>query len=122
MENKTSYIEAVEIALAELSSKVDGMEGRLCKCGQVEPIQEEPPAEEEELDYASETEYYTPPTALQLRIDGPIPIIPIRELEIHRVGFGTLEEVATSVAEEVLEEEKESSEGEDIEEFVAPVG
>jgi len=121
LENKSSYIEAVEIALAELSSKVDGMEGRLCKCGQVEPIQEEPPAKEEELDYTSETEYYTPPTALQLRIDGPIPIIPIGELEIHRVGFGTLEEVATSVAEGVLEEE-ESSEGEDIEEFVAPVG
>ena len=99
------------------------MEGKLCQCGQVEPMQEESPAEEEELDYASETEYYTPPSALQLRIEGPIPIIPIGELEIHQVGFGTLEEVTTSVAEEVLEEEKEeeSSEGEDIEEFITPV-
>ena len=120
LENKTAYIEAVEIALAELSSRVDGMEGKLCRCGQVEPMQEEPPVTEEELEYASETEYYTPPVALQLMIEGPLPIIPVGELEIHRGGFGMLEEVATSVAEEVLEEEKEeeSSEGEDIEEFV----
>ena len=83
-------------------------------------MQEEPPAAEEELEYTSESEYYTPPVASWLMIEGPIPIIPIGELEIHRVGFGTLEEVATSVAEEVLEEE--SSEGEDVEEFVAPVG
>jgi len=54
-------------------------------------------------------------------IEGPIPIIPIRELEIHQVGFGTLEEVAASVTEEVLEEEEKSLEGKDIEEFVAPV-
>jgi len=121
LENKTAYIEAVEIALAELSSRVDGMEGKLCQCGQVEPMQEEPPAAEEELEYASELEYYTPPVASRLMIEGPIPIIPIGELEIHRVGFRTLEEVATSVAEEVLEEE-ESSEGEDVEEFIAPVG
>jgi len=58
----------------------------------------------------------------QLMIEGPIPIIPIGELEIHHGGFRTLEEVATSVAEEALEEEKEeSSEGEDIKEFIAPV-
>jgi len=123
LENKTAYIEAVEIALAELSSRVDGMEGKLCRCGQVEPMQEEPPVTEEELEYASESEYHTPPVVSRLMIEEPIPIIPIRELEIHRGGFRTMEEVATSVAEGVLEEEKEeeSSEGEDIEEFIAPV-
>jgi len=123
LENKMAYIEAVEIALVELSSRMDGMEGKLCKCGQVELMQEEPPVTEEELEYASEMEYYTPPVALRLMIEGPIPIIPVGELEIHCGGFGTLEEVATSVAEEVLGEEKEeeSSEGEDIEEFIVPV-
>ena len=121
LENKTAYIKAVEITLAELSSRVDGMEGKLCRCGQVELMQEEPPVEEEELDYASEKEYYTPPVASRLMIEGPIPVIPIGELKIHHIGFRTLEEVATSVAEEVLEEEEESSEGEDIKEFVTPV-
>jgi len=91
LENKTAYIEAVEITLAELSSRVDGMEGKLCRCGQVELMQEEPPVEEEELDYASEKEYYTPPVASRLMIEGPIPIIPIGELKIHRIGFRTLE-------------------------------
>jgi len=49
LENKTAYIKAVEITLAELSSRVDGMEGKLCRCGQVKPMQEEPPVAEEEL-------------------------------------------------------------------------
>jgi len=35
----------------------------LCRCSQVELMQEEPPVEEEGLEYASETEYYTPPVA-----------------------------------------------------------
>jgi len=42
LENKMAYIEAVEIALVELSSKVDRMEGKLCQCRQVELMQEEP--------------------------------------------------------------------------------
>jgi len=122
LENKMAYIKAMEIALVELSSRVDGMEGKLCQCGQVKLMQEEPPVVEEELEYASESEYHTPPMASRLMIKGPIPIIPIGELEIHRGGFRTLEEVAMSVAEEALEEEKEESlEGEDIKEFIAPV-
>jgi len=55
-------------------------------------------------------------------IEGPIPIMPVGELEVHSVGFGTLEEVVMSVAEGVLEEEEESSEGEDVEEFIVLVG
>jgi len=123
LENKMAYVEAVEMALVKLSSRVDEMEGKLCRCGQAEPMEEESPVAEEELEYASESEYHTPPVASQLMIEGPIPIVPVGELEIHRGGFGTLEEVATSVAEEVLEEEKEeeSSEGEDVEAFVLPV-
>ena len=121
LQNKMSYIEAVEIALVELLSRANGMEGHLCRYGQVKPMQEEPPVKEEELEFTSEMEYYTPLVASQLMIKGLIPIIPIGELKIHLVGFGTLEEVATSVTEEVLVEE-ESSEGKDIEEFIVPVG
>ena len=48
----------MEIALAELSSKVDGMESCLCQCGQVDPSDVTPLVEDEGLKYAKE--YYTP--------------------------------------------------------------
>jgi len=123
LKNKTSYIKLVEIKLVELSSKVERMENHLCWCGQDALMQEEEPAVEDGgLEYTSESEYYTPPIASQLMIEGPIPIMLVGKLEIHSVRFGTLEEVVTSVVEGVLEEEGESSEGEDVEEFIVLVG
>ena len=78
--------------------------------------------EEEELEYASEMEYHTPPMAIQGLIEGPPQIRPIDDLEITRGGFdeARLEETAISVAEEALADE-ESSAGEDVEAFIVPV-
>jgi len=83
---------------------------------------EEPAIKEDsDLEYASESEYYTPVMTCRM-IEGPLPIVPVGELEVHLMEFGTLEEVAMSTMEGVLEEEEESSEGKDVEEFIVLVG
>ena len=64
-------------------------------------------------------------------IKGPLAIIPVGDLEVTRGGFneevqdGNVElgSVTEQMAEAMLEEnEEESSAGEDIEEFIRPVG
>ena len=128
---KSQYIKLLEINLATLTSRVDAMEDWLCHCGDWEVPQEVPEDDAwSELLYITQ-EYYTPPVMSMRMIKGPSAIVPIGDLEITRGGFdeevrdGDMESgsVAEQMAEVVLEEsEEESSAGEDIEEFIHPVG
>jgi len=105
LENKMVYIESVEIALAELSSRVDAMEGKLCRCHEMQVKVEDDPSSE--LFY--EEEYFT----LTIRIAGMIEdvprLIPIGEVKITPGGFDDVRDgdvepdsVASQVAEQVL--------------------
>ena len=119
--------------LATLMSMVDTMEDQLCYCGDWEAPQEVPEDEAwSELSYVTQ-EYYTPPMTTMRMIKGPPAIILIGDLEVTCGGFnedvwdGNMESglVAAQMAEVVLEENEEveeSSAGEDIDEFIQPVG
>jgi len=125
LENKSAYIESVEIALVELSSRVDAMEGKLCCCHEVQVEVEDDPLSE--LSY--EEEYFTPTIRIAGMIEDVPHLILIGEVKVTpgrfdevRDGDVELESVASSVAEQALQEEEESSEGTDIEQFMYPVG
>ena len=77
-------------------------------------------------------EYYTPLVTTMRMIEGPLAIVLVGDLEVTLGGFDKevwdgnveLELVTEQMAEAVLEENEEeaSSAGEDIEEFMCPVG
>jgi len=125
LENKTAYIKSVEISLAELSSRVDATEGKLCRCHEVQVEVEDDPSSE--LSY--EEEYFTPTIRIAGMIKDVPRLIPIGEVEVTPGGFDEvrdgdveLESVASRVTEQALQEEEESSEGTDIEQFMYLVG
>jgi len=120
-----AYIESIEITLVELSSRVDVMEGKLCRCHVVQVEVEVDPSSE--LSY--EEEYFTPMIRIAGMIEDVPRLIPIGEVKVTLGGFDDVRDgdmepdsVALQVAEQVLQEEEELSEGTNIEQFMHPVG
>jgi len=100
----------------------------VCNDVQVEEVAEEEDDPTSELSY--ESQYFTPAAIAGLIEDVPYWLVPVGDLEVTPSGFeeevrdGDVEpeSVASQVAEQVLREEEESSDGTDIEQFMYPVG
>jgi len=130
LEEKEIYINNIECALATLTSRMDAMEDKVCRCNEVQ-VEEEVMEEDDptsELSY--ESQYFTPVAIAGLIEDVPHRLVPVGDLEVTPGGFeeevrdGDVEpdSVASQVAEQVLQEEEESSDGTDVEQFMYPVG
>ena len=119
LEEKEVYISNIECMLADLSGRVNEMEGKLCRCHKedVEVVEVEDDNDPtSELSY--ETVYHTPMAIIGLLEDVPNRLVPIGDLVITPGGFGEevrdmdedsdqeLESVALRVAERVREEEE----------------
>ena len=115
------YISNIKCMLADLSGRVNEMEGKLCHCHEedvkvVEVKDDDDPTSE--LSY--ETVYHTPVAIAGLLEDVPNRLVPIGDLEITRGGFKEevrdgdedsdqrLESVTSQVVKRVLEEEEEN--------------
>ena len=133
LEEKEVYINNLECAVATLTSRMDTIEGKVCRCNDVQ-VEEEIKEEDSlssELSY--ESQYFTPAAIAGLIEDVPHRLIPIGDVEVTLGGFEEevrdgdkvddkeLESTASKVAEQALEEE-ESSVGTDVEHFMHPVG
>ena len=119
LKEKEVYISNIKCMLADLSRRVNKMEGKLCHCHEedVEVAEVEDDNDPtSELSY--ETVYHTPVAIAGLLEDVPNRLVPIGELEISRGGFEEevrdgdedsnqgLESIASQVAERVLEEDE----------------
>ena len=118
-EEKEVYISNIECMLADLSGRVNEIEGKLCCCHKedVEVVEVEDDNDPtSELSY--KTVYHTPVAITGLLEDVPNRLVPIGDLVITPGGFGEevrdmdedsdqeLESVASRVAERVLEEDE----------------
>ena len=88
LEEKEVYISNIECMLANLSGRVNEMEGKLCRCHEEDV---EVAEVEDDNDPTSElsykTVYHTPMAITGLLKDIPHWLVPIRDLEITRGGF-----------------------------------
>jgi len=130
LEEKEVYINNLECAVATLTSRMDAMEDKVYRCNdvQVEEVAEEEDDLTSELSY--ESQYFTPAAIAGLIEDVPYRLVPVGDVEVTPGGFeeevrdGDVEAdlVASQVAEQVLQEEEESSDGTDVEQLMHPVG
>ena len=119
LEEKEVYISNIKCMLADLSGRVNEMEGKLCRCHEevVEvAVVEDDDDPTSELSY--ETVYHTPVAIAGLLEDVPNRLVPIGDLMISPGGFKEevrdgdedsdqrLESVASQVVERVLEEDE----------------
>jgi len=129
LEEKEIYINNIGCALATLTSRMDAMESKVCRCNEVQ-VEEEVEEEDDptsELSY--ESQYFTLVAIAGLIEDIPHWLVPVGDLEVTSGGFkeevrdGDVEpdSVALQIAEQVLQEEEELSEGTDVEQFMYPV-
>ena len=118
---KEVYISNIEYMLADLSRRVNEMEGKLCRCHEevvdVKEVEDDDPTSE--LSY--ETMYHTPVAIAGLLEDVPNWLVPIGDLEVTPGGFKEevrdrdedndqeLESVASKVAEKALEEDEDGT-------------
>ena len=118
LEEKEVYISNIECMLADLSERVNEMEGKLCRCYEEDvKVAEVEDDDDPTSELLYETVYHTPVAIAGLLEDVPNRLVPIGNLEITRGGFKEevrdgdedsdqrLESVASQVAERVLEEE-----------------
>ena len=119
LEEKEVYISNIECMLADLSRRVNEMEGKLCHCHE-EDIEVAEVEDDKDLSskLSYETVYHTPVAIARLLEDIPNRLVPIGDLVITLGGFKEevrdgdedsdqrLESVASQVAERVLEEDK----------------
>ena len=118
LKGKEVYISNIECMLADLSGRVNEMEGKLCRCHEEDvKVVEVEDDDDPTLELSYETVYHTPVVITGLLKDIPNRLVPIGDLEITRGGFEEemrdgdedsdqrLESVALQVAERVLEEE-----------------
>ena len=121
LEEKEVYISNIECMLADLSGRVNEMEGKLCRCHKEDvKIAEVEDDDDPTSELSYETVYHTPVAIVGLLEDVPNWLVPIGDLEITRGDFKEevrdgdedsdqrLESVASQVAERVLEEEDEN--------------
>ena len=116
------YISNIECMLADLSGRVNEMEGKLCRCHEEDvEVAEVEDDNDPTLELSYEMVYHTPVAIVGLLEDVPNRLVSIRDLEITRGGFEEevrdgdedsdqrLESVASQVAERVLEEEDKNN-------------
>ena len=112
------YISNIECILADLSGRVNEMEGKLCRCHkEVVKVMEVEDDDDPTSELSYETVYHTPVAIAGLLEDVPNQLVPIGDLEITRGGFKEevrdrdedsdqkLELVTSQVTERVLEDE-----------------
>ena len=118
LEEKEVYISNIECMLADLSRRVNEMEGKLCRCHK-EDIEVTEVEDDDDLtsELSYETVYHTSVAIAGLLEDVPNWLVPIRDLEITWGGFEEevrdgdedsnqrLESITSQVTERVLEEE-----------------
>ena len=88
LEEKEVYISNIKCMLADLSGRVNEMEGKLCRYHEEDTEVAEVKDDDDptsELSY--ETVYHTPVAIAGLLEDVPNRLVPIRDLEITRGGF-----------------------------------
>ena len=119
---KEVYISNIECMLADLSRRVNEMEGKLCQYHK-EDVEVAEVKDNDDLtsELSYETVYHTPVVIAGLLEDVPNRLVPIGDLEITRDGFEEevrdrdedsnqgLESIALQVMERVLEEEDENN-------------
>ena len=119
LEEKEVYISNIECMLADLSGRVNEMEGKLCRCHEEDvEVAEVEDDDDPTSKLLYETVYHTSVAIAGLLEDVPNQLVLIGDLEITRGGFEEevrdgdedsdqrLELVASQVAERVLEEEE----------------
>ena len=118
LEEKEVYISNIKCMLADLSGRVNEMEGKLCRCHE-EDIEVTEVKDDDDLtsELSYEMVYHTPVAITGLLKDVPNWLVPIGNLEVTPGGFKEevrdrdegsdqeLESVALRVAERVLEED-----------------
>ena len=102
LEEKEVYISNIKCMLADLSGRVNEMEGKLCRCNEeevVEVVEVEDDDPTSELSY--ETVYHTPVAIAGLLEDVPNRLIPVGNLEVtpgsfkEEVTLGTRAQIPT---------------------------
>ena len=119
LKEKEVYISNIECMLADLSGRVNKMEGKLCCCREEDvKVTEVEDDDDPTLELSYKTMYHTPVAIAGLLKDVPNQLVPIGDLEITSGSFEEevrdrdedsdqeLESVALKVAERVLEEDK----------------
>ena len=121
LEEKEVYISNIECILADLSGRVNEIEGKLCRCNEEDVKVEEVEDDDPTLELSYETVYHTPMAIAGLLEDFPNWLVPIGDLEITPGGFEEevrdgdedsdqeLESVALKVAEKALEEDRDDT-------------
>ena len=122
LEEKEVYISNIECMLADLSGRVNEMEGKLCRCHEEDvEVAEVKDDDDPTSELSYETVYHTPVAIAGLLEDVPNWLVPIGDLEITPGGFEEevrdgdedsdqeLESVASKVAEKVLEEDENNT-------------
>ena len=122
LKEKEVYISNIKCMLADLSGRVNEMEGKLCRCHEEDVEVAEVEDEDDptsELSY--KTMYYTPVAIAGLLKDVLNRLVPIGDLGITPGGFEEevrdrdedsdqeLESVASKVVEKVFEEDKDDT-------------
>ena len=122
LEEKEVYISNIKCMLADLSGRVNEMEGKLCRCYK-EDVEVAEVKDDDDLtsELSYETVYHTPVAIAGLLKDVPNWLVPIGDLEITPGSFEEdirdrdedsdqeLESVASRVAERVLEEDENNT-------------
>ena len=119
LEEKAVYISNIECMLADLSGRVNKMEGKLCRCHEEDvKVAEVEDDDDPTSELSYETVYHTPVAIAGLLEDVPHRLVPISNLEVTPGGFEEdirdgdegsdqeLESVALQVTERVLEEDE----------------
>ena len=122
LKEKEVYISNIECMLADLSRRVNEMEGKLCRCHEVDvEVAEVEDDDDLTLELSYETVYHTPVAIAGLLKDVLNQLVPIGDLEVTPGGFKEevrdgdtdsdqeLESVALKVAERVLEEDEDDT-------------
>ena len=119
LEEKEVYISNIECMLADLSGRVNEIEGKLCQCHEEDiKVAEVEDDDDPTSELSYEKGYHTPMAIAGLLEDVPNRLVPIGDLLITPGGFEEevrdgdedsdqgLESVASQVVERVLEEDK----------------
>ena len=122
LEEKEVYISNIECMLADLSGRVNEMEGKLCRCHEEDiEVAEVEDDDDPTSELSYKTVYHTPMAIARLLEDVPNWLVPIGDLVITPGGFKEevrdrdadsdqeLESVTLQIAERVLEEDKNNT-------------
>ena len=122
LKEKEVYISNIECMLADLSRRVNEMEGKLCRCHEEDiEVAEVEDDDDPTSELLYETMYHSPMAIMGLLEDVPNWLVPIGDLEVTPGSFKEevrdrdegsdqeLESVASKVAEKALEEDEDDT-------------